>query len=115
MVEDKKSSMPLLTVLMPVYNAEKFLAESIDSILNQTYVDFEMLILDDASTDNSLKIIKAYAKEDKRIKILVNKTNLINPLSIHSKKKEIVSKSAFILSFKRCFLVIALELSRICF
>ena len=75
MVEDKKSSMPLLTVLMPVYNAEKFLAESIDSILNQTYVDFEMLILDDASTDNSLKIIKAYAKEDKRIKILVNKTN----------------------------------------
>ena len=75
MVEEKKSSMPLLTVLMPVYNAEKFLAESINSILSQTYVDFEMLILDDASTDNSLKIIKAYAKEDKRIKILVNKTN----------------------------------------
>ena len=50
MVEEKKSSMPLLTVLMPVYNAEKFLAESINSILSQTYVDFEMLILDDAST-----------------------------------------------------------------
>ena len=75
MVEDKNSSMPILTVLMPVYNEEKFLAESIGSILNQTYTDFEMLILDDASTDNSLKIIKAYAKEDKRIKILVNKTN----------------------------------------
>ena len=66
---------PLLTVLMPVYNADKFLAESINSILSQTYSDFEMLILDDASTDNSLKIIKAYAQEDKRIKILVNKTN----------------------------------------
>ena len=66
---------PLLTVLMPVYNADKFLAESINSILKQTYSDFEMLILDDASTDNSLKIIKAYAKEDKRIKILVNKNN----------------------------------------
>ena len=71
----KKSSMPLLTVLMPVYNAEKFLAESINSILSQTYSDFELLILDDGSTDNSLKIIEAYAKEDKRIKILVNKTN----------------------------------------
>ena len=71
----KKSSMPLLTVLMPVYNAEKFLAESINSILSQTYSDFELLILDDGSTDNSLKIIKVYAKEDKRIKILVNKTN----------------------------------------
>ena len=74
-VGEKKSSMPLLTVLMPVYNAEKFLAESISSILKQTYSDFELLILDDGSTDNSLKIIKAYAKEDKRIKILVNKTN----------------------------------------
>ena len=71
----KKSSMPLLTVLMPVYNAEKFLAESINSILSQTYSNFELLILDDGSTDNSLKIIKVYAKEDKRIKILVNKTN----------------------------------------
>ena len=75
MVEEKKPSKPLLTVLMPVYNAEKFLKDSTDSILKQTYSDFELLILDDASTDNSLKIIKDYAKEDKRIKVLVNKTN----------------------------------------
>ena len=66
---------PLLTVLMPVYNAEKFLAESINSILSQTYSDFELLILDDGSTDNSLKIIEAYAKEDKRIKVIVNQKN----------------------------------------
>ena len=66
---------PQLTVLMPVYNAEKFLDESINSILSQTYSDFELLILDDASTDNSLKIIKNYAKKDKRIKVLTNKTN----------------------------------------
>ena len=71
----KNLSSPLLTVLMPVYNAEKFLDESVGSILNQTYSNFELLILDDASTDNSLKIIRAHAKEDKRIKILVNKTN----------------------------------------
>ena len=71
----KNLSTPLLTVLMPVYNADKFLDESINSILSQTYSDFEMLILDDASTDNSLKIIKAYAKEDKRITVLVNQKN----------------------------------------
>ena len=66
---------PILTVLMPVYNADKFLDESIGSILNQTYSDFEFIILDDASTDSSLKIIKNYAKKDKRIKVLDNKTN----------------------------------------
>ena len=71
----KKPSKPLLTVLMPVYNAEEFLAESIGSVLKQTYYNFELLILDDTSTDNSLKIIKDYAKEDKRIKVLVNNEN----------------------------------------
>ena len=75
MITTQKQPLPLLTVLMPVYNAEKFLDESIGSILNQTYLEFELLILDDASTDNSLKIIKNYAKEDKRIKVLINKTN----------------------------------------
>ena len=65
--------MPLLTVLMPVYNAEKFLKDSIGSILKQILI--LNCFLDDGSTDNSLKIIKAYAKEDKRIKILFNKTN----------------------------------------
>ena len=75
MITTQKQPLPLLTVLMPVYNAEKFLDESIGSILNQTYLEFELLILDDASTDNSLKIIKNYAKEDKRIRVLINKTN----------------------------------------
>ena len=64
-----------LSILMPVYNAEKFLAESIESILEQIYSDFEFIILDDGSTDNSLRIIKKYAKNDKRIKVLVNKKN----------------------------------------
>ncbi len=64
-----------LAVLMPVYNAEKFLDESISSILTQTYRNFEFLILDDASTDNSLEIIKNYAKKDKRISVLTNRKN----------------------------------------
>ncbi len=75
MVTKKKLSRTLLTILMPVYNAEKFLDDSIGSILKQTYTDFKFLILDDGSTDNSLKIIKAYAKENKRIKVLVNNSN----------------------------------------
>ena len=75
MVAEKKTSSFFLTVLMPVYNAEEFLKDSIGSILDQTYYNFELLILDDGSTDNSLKIIKASAKEDKRIKVLVNQIN----------------------------------------
>ena len=67
--------MPILSVLMTVYNAAFFLDESISSILNQTFSDFEFFILDDGSTDDSIKIIRSYAKQDKRIKILVNKEN----------------------------------------
>lgn len=65
---------PKITVLMPVYNAEKFLKEAIDSILNQTFKDFEFLIINDASTDNSKKIILSY--KDPRIRYFENKKNL---------------------------------------
>ena len=67
--------MPKISVLMPVYNAEKFLDESILSILNQTFTNFNFLIVDDASTDNSLTIIQKYAKQDERIIVLHNKKN----------------------------------------
>lgn len=65
-----------ITVAMPVYNGEKFLAKTIDSILAQTYSDFEMLIVDDGSTDNSAKILEKYATQDKRIKVLYNGKNM---------------------------------------
>ena len=67
--------MPSLSVLMTVYNVAPFLDESISSILSQTFSDFEFFILDDCSTDTSLEIIRSYAKQDKRIKIFVNKKN----------------------------------------
>jgi len=63
-----------LTLLMPVYNGEKYLREAIDSILNQTYPDFEFLIIDDGSTDRSYEIISSY--QDSRIKLLKNSKNL---------------------------------------
>ena len=64
----------LITVIMPVYNASKYLDKSIKSILNQTHKDFKFIILNDGSTDNSLDIIKKYADRDRRIK-LVDKPN----------------------------------------
>lgn len=66
---------PTLSVVMPVYNAGKYLKESIDSVLSQSFSDFEFIIVDDASTDNSYKILKDYAKKDKRIKLFKNSTN----------------------------------------
>lgn len=64
---------PTLTVVMPVYNGEKNLTEAIDSVLNQTFNDFEFIIIDDGSTDKSLDIIKTY--DDKRIIFINNEKN----------------------------------------
>lgn len=69
---DKK---PKISCIMAVYNTEKYLDECIQSILNQTYTDFEFIISDDWSTDKSKEIIKNYAKKDKRIVFLDNKIN----------------------------------------
>lgn len=58
---------PLVSVIMPVYNAASFLVDSIESILNQSYQNFELIIVDDCSSDNSLEIIYHYQKKDSRI------------------------------------------------
>ena len=65
---------PTISVLMPLYNGEKHLAEAIESVLKQTYTDFELLIIDDCSTDVSVKIINSY--DDRRIRLVQNKKNL---------------------------------------
>jgi len=62
-----------ISVIMPNYNCEKYISEAIESILNQTFSDFEFIIIDDGSTDKSWEIIQEYAKkllEIKRINIL---------------------------------------------
>lgn len=66
--------MPKLTVLMPVYNGGKFLKEAIESILNQTFADFEFLIIDDKSQDGSKDIALSF--RDKRIRFMQNEKNL---------------------------------------
>lgn len=66
--------MPDLTVLMPVFNAERFLREAMDSILSQTFTDFEFLIIDDGSTDVSVAIVESYT--DPRIRFYQNEKNM---------------------------------------
>ena len=66
----------LVSILMSIHNGEKHLVESINSILHQTYKNLEIIICDDFSNDNTLKICKEYEKKDSRIKIVTNKQNL---------------------------------------
>ena len=59
-----------LSIIIPVYNVEKYLEECLDSVLNQTLKETEIICIDDGSTDNSLNILKEYSKKDKRVKII---------------------------------------------
>ena len=60
--------MPLVTIIIPVYNTEKYLRKCLDSVVNQTYKNIEIIIINDASIDNSKNIINEYAKYNKKIK-----------------------------------------------
>ena len=66
---------PLVSVIIPSYNHEKFLKERIDSVLNQTFQDFELIILDDLSPDNSREIIESYRAHPKVSQIIYNEKN----------------------------------------
>lgn len=74
---------PKITVLMSVYNGEKFLSESIDSILNQVFTDFEFIIIDDGSSDSTWEILKVYEARDKRIVLLKNPANIGLTMSLN--------------------------------
>ena len=65
----------MVTIGLPFYNAEKYLALAIESVLQQTYTDWELLLLDDGSTDNSLSIAQSYAQKDSRIKVISDGKN----------------------------------------
>jgi len=60
----------MISVIVPIYNAEKFIKESVDSIINQTFRDLEIILVDDGSTDNSYHICKEYEKADNRVKVV---------------------------------------------
>ncbi|OGH22597.1 MAG: hypothetical protein A3F31_04935 [Candidatus Levybacteria bacterium RIFCSPHIGHO2_12_FULL_38_12] len=73
---ENKSNNPFVSVIMSAHNAEKYAGQAIDSILNQTYSKFEFIIVDDASTDSTPRILKDFKKKDKRIILVQNKNNL---------------------------------------
>jgi|TARA_B110000238_G_C16022821_1_gene393995 teichuronic acid biosynthesis glycosyltransferase TuaG len=70
---------PLVTVITPLFNAQNFIGETIKSVLGQTYQNWEMIIIDDCSTDNSRDIVKEYETKDSRIKLIELKKNFGGP------------------------------------
>ena len=66
----KASKLPLVSIVVPVYNAERFLRDTIESVQNQTYESWELLLIDDQSPDGSVELIKKAQKSDKRIKLI---------------------------------------------
>lgn len=69
-MRNEKEQYPLVSVIMPVYNSRKYLKESLESVIGQTYSNLEIIVVDDASTDGSYDMMQAYAVEDSRIVIL---------------------------------------------
>lgn len=67
--------LPLVSIIMPAYNCEKYIAESINSVLMQSYKNYELIIIDDGSKDKTVEIIKNFSLRDSRLKICINKKN----------------------------------------
>jgi len=71
----KRSNNDLVSIVVPVYNAARFLEDTIATVQNQTYTNWELIFIDDCSSDNSVEIIQKYLKDDKRIKLFKNSVN----------------------------------------
>ena len=63
-----------ISVVIPVYNTEKYLRQCVESVLNQTYIDLQVILVDDGSKDKSVSIIESYARKDSRIRLFKNET-----------------------------------------
>ena len=71
-----KTAQPLVSVVMPAYNAEKYIGEAIRSVQSQTYKNWILLAIDDCSTDHTAEIIQSFANEDNRVRLIRNVHNL---------------------------------------
>lgn len=72
---DQKPNEPLISVVIPAYNCERFIGKTLDSVLNQTYENLEAIVVNDCSTDLTEEIVKQYAEKDKRVRYLKNAKN----------------------------------------
>lgn len=88
----QETNKPKVSVLMSVYDGEKTLERCMDSVLNQTYDDFEFIIINDGSNDNTSEILMRYAKKDNRIKIIKNTVNLGQAKSLNKGIKKAKGK-----------------------
>lgn len=88
--------MARISVLMASHNGAKYLRQSLDSILSQTFSDFELIIVDDASTDKTLKILEEYAKKDSRLKVCINEENKGLTASLNIALKQISADTEYI-------------------
>lgn len=89
--------MELISIITPVYNKEKYISHAIESVLNQSYSDFEYIIVDDGSTDASATIVDEYAKRDKRIRVIHQKNQWIYA-SFNNGIREATGKYIYILN-----------------
>lgn len=65
-----------ISIILPTYNVEQYIARAIESCINQTFKNIEIIVVDDCGSDESIDIAKEYAKKDERIKIIHNEENL---------------------------------------
>lgn len=103
-----EASRPLISVIMPAYNAEMYLREAVDSILSQTYSHFELIIVNDGSTDGTADILEHYRKFDKRVRIITQKNKglvvtLNDTIRQHAKSNYIARMDADDISLPRRF------------
>jgi glycosyltransferase involved in cell wall biosynthesis len=86
----KECDKPLISIITPTFNHEKYIAECIESVLCQTYTNWEMIIIDDCSTDNTVDIVKSYMDKDQRIKLIRHNHNY-GPLALDKTYNEALS------------------------
>ncbi len=76
-------NVPLISIVLPVWNGERYLGEALDSIIHQSYGNFELIVVNDCSTDASLSIARSFAARDSRISVVSNELNLKLPASLN--------------------------------
>ena len=80
---EKKNDNKKISVILPVYNGERYLAEALESILGQTYTNIELIVVDDCSTDCTGEIIQKYSERDRRVRYIKNAVNLKLPRTLN--------------------------------
>ena len=85
-----------VSIIVASYNYGRYLKANLESLINQTYKNIEIIVVDDGSTDNSLEIIKEYIKKDSRVQLLTHKNNINRGLKISLQKALQIAKGEYV-------------------